>query len=131
MDISLINYHPPTKKLLFSGANNNLLLIRNNEIIEFKANKQPVGDSDHHTPFSNHKLSIKNNDIIYLYSDGYADQFGGEKDKKLKSKNFKTLLLKIHNLEMEKQKTELYTFFNNWKKNSEQLDDVCVIGIKF
>ena len=86
--------------------------------------------AENYTPFSNHEIDLIKNDVIYLYTDGYADQFGGENDKKLKSANFKKLLLKNIELEMEDQRIELLTFFNNWKNQTEQLDDVCVIGIK-
>jgi serine phosphatase RsbU (regulator of sigma subunit) len=130
MDISLINYNSESKKLFYSGANNHLLIIRNNELLEYRADKQPVGMAESYTPFSNHEIDLIKNDVIYLYTDGYADQFGGENDKKLKSANFKKLLLKNIELEMEDQRIELLTFFNNWKNQTEQLDDVCVIGIK-
>lgn len=130
MDISLINYNSESKKLFYSGANNHLLIIRNNELLEYRADKQPIGMAESYTPFSNHEIDLIKNDVIYLFTDGYADQFGGENDKKLKSANFKKLLLKNNELKMEEQQMELLTFFNNWKNQTEQLDDVCVVGIK-
>ena len=130
MDISLINYNSASKKLLYSGANNHLLIIRNNELLEYRADKQPVGMAESYTPFNNHEIDLIKNDVIYLFTDGYADQFGRENDKKLKSANFKKLLLKNNELKMEEQRMELLTFFNNWKNQTEQLDDVCVVGIK-
>jgi len=75
-------------------------------------------------------LSVKKGDVIYLSSDGFPDQFGGEKGKKLKWKGFKNLLSTMHSLPMVKQKLAIDDFFSSWKGNLEQIDDVCVIGVK-
>ena len=131
MDISLISYNSVDNQLTFSGANNSIYIIRNNALTQVKADKQPIGISDTYNPFSSHEIKIKKNDCLFMFSDGFSDQFGGENDKKLKSSNFKKLLLENHQLKMVDQKKELLNFFNKWKKNTEQLDDVCVVGIRF
>lgn len=130
MDIALCNLNLETNKLEYSGANNSLYLIRNNELIETKADKQPVGKYHEHKPFSNHVIDLQKGDTIYLFSDGYADQFGGEKGKKFMYKPFKRLLSEIHHLPMEEQKQKLIDTFNTWKGSLEQVDDVCIIGVR-
>ncbi|MCB9360814.1 MAG: SpoIIE family protein phosphatase [Flavobacteriales bacterium] len=132
MDIALCSLEQKdgSWKLKYAGANNPLWIIRNNEIIETKANKQPIGKFDELLPYTTHTIELQKGDSVYISSDGYADQFGGEKGKKLKSANFKKLLLSIQNESMEKQKQLIDEAFENWKGNLEQLDDVCVIGVK-
>src|SRR5690606_21562277 len=82
MDISLIRIDLKTAEIEWSGANNPLYYVSNNELKEIKANKQPIGFSDIVEPFKNHQVPVKKGDSIYLFTDGYADQFGGEKGKK-------------------------------------------------
>ena len=131
MDISLISYNTANNQLTFSGANNGIYIIRNNALNHVKADKQPIGIADTYTSYSSHEIKIEKNDCLFMFSDGFADQFGGENDKKLKSSNFKKLLLENHQLKMIDQKKELLNFFNKWKNQTEQLDDVCVVGIRF
>lgn len=142
MDIALCKLSGDT--LAFAGAHNPLWLVRKGnfenetpnishdslKLFEFKANKQPVGQYEHRSAFETTTITLKKGDIIYLSSDGYPDQFGGEKAKKLKSKGFKKLLLSIAQQPIPDQKRELNTHFHSWKGNLEQLDDVCVIGVK-
>ena len=116
--------------LKYAGAHNPLWIIRGGELLETKANKQPIGKFDNPEPYTTHTLELQKGDSIYIFSDGYADQFGGEKGKKLKTTNFKKLLLSIQNENMQKQKQLIDEAFENWKGNLEQLDDVCVIGVK-
>lgn len=130
MDISLCSIDYDQMKLNFAGANNPLWLVRNKELIELKGDKQPVGNYHHASPFKGHELMIEPGDLIYLFSDGYADQFGGEKGKKFKSKNLKKLLLDIHNLDFIDQKKRLNKELIQWQGEIEQLDDVCVMGIR-
>jgi len=130
MDVSLCNFNPNTLELSWAGANNPLILIRNGELIEYKADKQPVGYFSEKNDFTNHKIQLQLGDIIYLYSDGFADQFGGEKGKKYKTGRFKEYLVSISSKEIETQKELLEEEFNNWKASLEQLDDVCVIGVR-
>jgi len=116
--------------LQYSGANNPLWIIRNNELIEIKPDKQPIGKTDNPLPFSTHDIELQKGDSIYIFSDGYHDQFGGEAGKKFKTANLKKLLLSIQNKNMNNQKEALMNHFNEWKGDLEQLDDVCFIGIK-
>ena len=119
-----------TLELNYAGANNNMYLIRKNEMIEYAANRQPVGAHYKMTDFDCHTIQLQKGDTIYLFTDGYADQFGGENGKKLKYKPFKELLLTISNHPVEEQKRFLNKHFMEWKGDYEQVDDVCVIGVK-
>ena len=116
-------------KLHYAGAHNPLWIIRKGEIIETKANKQPIGQFDNPEPYTTHSFKLEKGDSIYIFSDGYVDQFGGEKGKKFKTKAFRDLLLSIQDNTMEEQKSIIDDVFEKWKENLEQLDDVCVIGI--
>ena len=130
MDLSLCSLDYNNLILEYAGANNPLIIIRNGEVIEYKANKQPIGEFDDRQPFTNHKIQLEKGDCVFLFSDGYADQFGGPKGKKFKLKTLKNLFVKIAHLSPQKQKEELENSFNNWKGDIEQLDDVCLIGVK-
>ena len=128
MDISLCVLDGTS--LHYAGANNPLWIVRNNELIEYKANKQPIGKYAKETPFLSHKLELLKDDCIYLSTDGYPDQFGGPKGKKMKAANFKKLLVSISNQSVSEQKAKINSHFINWLGDFEQLDDVCVIGVK-
>jgi serine phosphatase RsbU (regulator of sigma subunit) len=130
MDIALIHLHKKSRVLEYAGAHNPLWYIRDGELHEIKANKQPIGKFDHRSDFVNHELQLMEGDCVYIFTDGYADQFGGEKGKKLKSSNFKRLLLEIWRLPMSEQKEKLDMTIENWRGDIEQLDDICVIGIR-
>ena len=123
--------HSPAT-LQYAGAHNALWIIRNGatEVEEIKANKQPIGKYDELHPYTTHTLELNSGDSIYIFSDGYVDQFGGEKGKKFKSANFKKLLLSVQNESMEKQKELIDKAFGDWRGNLEQIDDVCVIGVR-
>ncbi|MBD3638650.1 MAG: tetratricopeptide repeat protein [Crocinitomicaceae bacterium] len=116
----------------YAGANNPLWIIRNGsaEIEEVKADKQPIGLFDDLSPFTTHSLKLHSGDTIYIFSDGYPDQFGGTKGKKMKSKTFKETLLSIKDKPMSEQKEFLDKNFENWKGEFEQIDDVLVIGVR-
>ena len=128
MDIALCSIEG--MKLEYAGANNPLWIIRNNEIIEVKPDKQPIGMFEMAKPFAGHEFSLEKGDVIYVFTDGYVDQFGGVKGKKFKSKALRELLLSIQNISMEEQKQVLYKTFHNWKGEIEQIDDVCIFGVK-
>jgi serine phosphatase RsbU (regulator of sigma subunit) len=130
MDISLCSLNYQTKVLQWSGANNPLWLIRHNELIEFSPDKQPIGKYSGQHLFTNHEISLMKGDLIYVFTDGFADQFGGEKGKKFKSSKLKELFLQLQAIPITLQKSELNTAFEKWKGNLEQVDDVCVIGVK-
>jgi serine phosphatase RsbU (regulator of sigma subunit) len=117
-------------KLQYAGAHNPLWICRDNKLLETKADKQPIGNFEFSKKFTNHSIELQKNDIIYLNTDGYADQFGGEQGKKMKRKYFKTYLTEISSLPIQEQKEVLDTTFENWKGNFEQIDDVCIMGIK-
>ena len=128
MDIALCSLNK--NKLNYSGANNPLWIIRKGavEIEEYKANKQPIGNYINSKPFDTHEIELFEGDTIYIFSDGFSDQFGGDKGKKFKASNFKKLLLSIQGKSPEEQKIVINDTFENWKGSLEQLDDVCVIG---
>lgn len=132
MDISLGCLNVKTRELLWSGANNPLWIVpaESKEIIEWKPDKQPIGTYAEVKPFSTHSMVLEPKTTIYLFTDGYADQFGGENGKKFKYKQFKESILAIHDRPMEEQKEHLETTFESWKGELEQVDDVCVIGIR-
>ena len=119
-----------TNHITYSAANNNPVLIHNNELMELESDRMPVGMGERKEEFKIHTIDAKSGDILYLYTDGYADQFGGPRGKKFKYKQLNELLLSIHPKPLNVQHVELKNAFENWKGNLEQVDDVCVIGIK-
>ena len=131
MDISLIRIHLKTYETLWAGAYNPLWIYKpDGELIEFKADKQPVGYSEITTDFKDNHYQLSKGDMIYLFTDGYADQFGGNVGKKFKYRQLKDRLLQIKNLAPEEQKKKLNQYFEDWQGNLEQVDDVLIIGIK-
>ncbi len=130
MDIALCSID--NNLLEFAGANNPFWLIRTGttEIVEIKGDKQPIGKFSSAVPFKSHSVTLHKGDTFYIFSDGYADQFGGEKGKKFSAKRFKSLLLSIQNKDMTEQKEIIHKTFETWKGNLEQLDDVCIIGVR-
>lgn len=128
MDITLITIEG--NNLQFAGANNSLWILRNNEHITLRADKQPIGKFEINLPYSTKDFELQKGDVLYLFSDGYADQFGGEKGKKLKLKALLELFLAINQRPMKDQKEELLQFFNDWRTGYEQVDDVCVVGVR-
>ncbi|MBD3636345.1 MAG: tetratricopeptide repeat protein [Crocinitomicaceae bacterium] len=151
MDIALCRLNGT--KVQYSGAHNPLWIIRplanqdenakhhfppeakverfkNYLFVELKADKQPIGDYPNPKPYTTHSLELKKGDSIYIFTDGFLDQFGGEKGKKFKASNFKKLLISVQSQSMEAQKEYLNSTFEKWKGNLEQLDDVCVIGVR-
>lgn len=131
MDVSLYILDHKKRKLEFSGANNPLIIIRDKEIIEIKGDKMPIGIHYRaEEPFSNHKVDLMEGDVVYSFTDGYPDQFGGRNGKKFLSKNFKELLLKIHDKPMNKQKEILEKTLLEWQGSFERVDDILVMGVK-
>ncbi|MCK4749370.1 MAG: SpoIIE family protein phosphatase, partial [Bacteroidales bacterium] len=130
MDLALTCYIPGENMLEFAGAFNPLYLIRNGEILETKADKTSIGRSSLNTEveYTNHRMEVQPGDTVYLFSDGYADQFGGELMKKFKYRNLKELLLKIQDQTMEQQRNTLNQTIEDWKGDVAQLDDILVIG---
>jgi serine phosphatase RsbU (regulator of sigma subunit) len=130
MDISLCSFDLENNKLEYAGAINSLFYISENKLTEVKGDKQPIGQYAKIKPFTQHSIDLVAGDKVYLFSDGYPDQFGGEKGKKFMYKRFRDLILTISDKEFSKQKNMLEDDFNHWKQDLEQLDDVCVIGVK-
>ncbi len=128
MDIALCSLEG--NRLQYAGAHNPLWIVRNGEILEIKADRQPIGKSRLTEPFTTHTVNLQKADSIYIFSDGYVDQFGGEKGKKFKSMAFKELLISIQNRPMEEQRILIDETFENWKGKLEQIDDVVVMGVK-
>ncbi|HTF04441.1 MAG TPA: SpoIIE family protein phosphatase, partial [Bacteroidia bacterium] len=130
MDISICAYKPHLKNLQWAGANNPLWLIRNGDLLETKADKQPIGRNENSKPFSNHSFTLTEGDSVYLFTDGFADQFGGDRQKKLTRKRFKELLLSVQSDPMKEQGTKLDQFITAYRKDLEQVDDILVMGVR-
>ena len=128
MDIALCSLNGTT--LQYAGANNPLWIIRGGEVLVTKANKQPIGNFRSSEPFTTQSIELQKDDTVYVFSDGYVDQFGGEKGKKFMAKAFKKLLLSVQGKAMDAQKQILNDAFKSWKGELEQVDDVCVIGVR-
>ncbi|NOY37549.1 MAG: SpoIIE family protein phosphatase [Chlorobi bacterium] len=131
MDLAFCALDRENRLLEFAGAFNPLYLIRDNNLIEYKADRFSVGlGEEENQRFTNHKLSLISGDKIYMFSDGYADQFGGPQGKKFMYRRFRHLLLSIHHLPLDQQKTIIYDTFLAWKGDLEQVDDILIIGVE-
>lgn len=131
MDIALCVIDTKANTLMFAGAYNPLYLVRNSELIEFKGDKMPVGvHINEKESFTLHEIALQKNDCIYMFSDGYVDQFGGNDNRKFMSRNFKELLLKVSSKEMAEQKLILDDTIDQWIGPHDQLDDILVMGIR-
>jgi serine phosphatase RsbU (regulator of sigma subunit) len=132
MDMVLCRLNPETKELVFAAANNPLWLLRNGEIKEYKPDKQPVGiGSEGFEHFSQHTIQLQKEDAVYIFSDGFADQFGGPKGKKFKYRQLEEVLIASAGKTLNEQKASLDKHFEEWRGMLEQVDDVCVIGVRF
>ncbi|MEW6468646.1 MAG: SpoIIE family protein phosphatase [Bacteroidota bacterium] len=132
MDISFCSLDRKNNLLEFAGAFNPLYLIRDGELQEIKGNKFPIGVflGKEARSFTNHKLEVQKGDVIYIFSDGYADQFGGPKGKKFMQNQFKQLLLKIHQDPLDLQRETLDRRIEEWRGDEEQVDDMLVMGVR-
>jgi len=132
MDIALVAIDPKNRKIEYAGAYNPLYLIRDGQLIETKGDKFPIGlaQDDDVRLFTNHSFDLQEGDCIYIFSDGYPDQFGGPQGKKFKYDNFRSLLFKIHQLSPRKQLKMVERGFEDWKGDLPQLDDVLLIGFR-
>ena len=118
-------------EIKWAGANNPIWFITSKgEFKELKGDKQPIGKYETRKPFTTHTVQLKDSDCLYLFSDGYADQFGGPKGKKFKYAKLRELLLKHHQEDMQSQLGKLDVTFNEWRGTLEQVDDVCLIGVR-
>ena len=137
MDIALCVLNNKEQTLQYAGANNPLYIIRKNseskehELLEYKADRMPIGIfPKDHLSFNNNDIKLEEDDRIYMFSDGFADQFGGEKGNKFKSKNLKNLILSVQDKSMEEQKKWMENSLDEWQGNYNQVDDILLIGIK-
>jgi serine phosphatase RsbU (regulator of sigma subunit) len=132
MDVSIICIDP-VRKVKWAGANRPLVIIgTDGKLVKIDGDKFPVGgvQSNHDRQFITHDVPVGDWAMAYMFSDGYADQFGGDRGKKFMVKRFNTLLLEIHKLDPEEQKRRLEENFSDWRKNHEQVDDVLIVGIE-
>ncbi len=130
MDISLCVIDKKTLSVKWAGANNPIWFLSGGKMNELTANKQPIGRSDNPVPFKTHTIQLAKGDSIYLFTDGFPDQFGGEKGKKFKYRPFQEYLFVNSSQSMQEQKTNLFQTFETWRGLLEQIDDVCVVGIR-
>jgi serine phosphatase RsbU (regulator of sigma subunit) len=130
MDCVLCCFDLKSRVLEYASANNHFYIIRGKELITCHADKMHVGMGLRKDPFTYSKIQLKENDIVYTFTDGYADQFGGPKGKKFKSRQLEELLLSIAGLPLQEQKEILNNSFNEWKGALDQVDDVLVIAVK-
>ena len=136
MDMAICIYDKTNNTLQYAGANNSLYVVRKNrhekpEIIVYRADRQPIGIYVAEKEFKNHIHKIENNDIIYMFTDGYRDQAGGKTGRKLKSKKFREILLSVHDKTLNEQKNVLNDCFLKWKGIYKQTDDILILGKKF
>ena len=133
VDLSLISYNRNTRELAFAGARRKAMLIREGELSLLKGDLFPVGglNLEISKTFTHQQLTLQPGDMIYLGSDGYQDQFGGPKGKKMTAKRLHEFILDISSYELRFQKILLLQYFNEWKGELPQIDDVCLMGIRF
>lgn len=132
MDLSLCVVDPQNKTIDYAGANNPIYIFRNKQFTEIKADKMPIGylDDLKQRRFTNHRIELEPGDTVYIFSDGYADQFGGPKGKKFMVNQFRNLLASIHHLPLSEQQDVLERTIENWRGGLEQVDDILVIGFR-
>lgn len=132
MDLAMCTLDPATRQLQYAGVFNPAYVITKNELVQLKADKFPIGiNTDGITDnYTNQTMLLDAGDMIYLFSDGFADQFGGPKGKKYMYNQFRQFLLYIHTLPVEEQRRRLLEEFHRWKGQQEQVDDVLVIGVR-
>lgn len=131
MDVALAVFDSENNSVRYSGAFRPMILLRDNELIEFEANRYPIGFyADVEKIFVSKEIELKKEDTFYFFTDGYCDQFGGELKKKFNKKRFKELLLSLQGMEMKEQHSFLQYALLNWRQAVPQLDDVCIIGVR-
>jgi serine phosphatase RsbU (regulator of sigma subunit) len=130
MDIAYCILDKKRNRLEFAGAFNPLYLIRKGELTEYKADRMPIGYHIKQAQFTNHEIELKKGDTIYIFSDGYYDQFGGPKDKRFSSGRLKKMLKEVSSLPMEEQKEIIEARYQDWKRETEQVDDIIFLGVR-
>lgn len=132
MDLSMIVHFKKKNELHFSGAMRPIYIIRDGDLLEYKGTKSSIGSNSYNrnVEFENVVIPVQSGDTIYQFTDGYPDQFGGEKNKKLRTKPFKRLILEVSSLPMDKQKQELEKFYEEWRGIQDQVDDILIFAYK-
>jgi len=131
MDMALCTLDPEELMLQYAGANCPLYLVRGGQVLQYSPDKMPIGGFElQGKAFTDHNIQLQKGDVVYIFSDGYADQFGGPRGKKFLYRRFRELLVEIHGLPMERQKIMLLEALNQWKGAHEQVDDILVIGMR-
>ncbi|MDI1355524.1 MAG: tetratricopeptide repeat protein [bacterium] len=131
MDCSIVTFNFKEQHLKYAAANNPIWVVRKNELLEFLPDKMPVGKHDHENiSFKQHTIDFQKDDLLYLFTDGLPDQFGGPKGKKFMYKQLKEVLLNAAHLQMHEQKKVLQDAFKHWKGEAEQVDDITIVGIR-
>jgi tetratricopeptide (TPR) repeat protein/serine phosphatase RsbU (regulator of sigma subunit) len=131
MDLAMILLNRENLTLHFAGANNPLLIVREGEMISYEGDRMPIGVHIYdEEAFTNQIVNLKKGDKLYMFSDGYVDQFGGKRGRKLMSKNFKNLLLETSQFPLKEQREKLEQFFDKWKGDQKQIDDIVIIGLE-
>jgi serine phosphatase RsbU (regulator of sigma subunit)/Tfp pilus assembly protein PilF len=130
MDMTLCRIDKNTMELVYAAANNSLYVLREGTLHEHKPDKQPIGYYTDPKPFTQHTVQLQKEDVLYTFTDGYADQFGGQKGKKFKYKQLQELLVAVHTQPMEKQRDMLNDTLEQWRGDLAQVDDILVVGIK-
>jgi serine phosphatase RsbU (regulator of sigma subunit) len=134
MDMALCVYDKANNKIQYAGAHNPLIIIRNNELIQYDADEMPIGYYENQTEyFTNNEIDIMPGDMTYMFSDGYPDQFGMDKGRKKKYmiKRFRDFLMKIHHEDLPVQARLLEDNLDAWRGELKQLDDILVMGVRF
>ena len=130
MDAAFCVLNKTQNKLYFSGGYNSCIILRGVELIEHRGDRQHIGYSDNPKPFTNQTINVQSGDQIFLCTDGYQDQFGGERGKKFSKRRLHQLLIDSSQLSMQDKGIFLETEFRNWKRDMEQVDDVTILGLK-
>ncbi len=131
MDMALCNYDPERRVLEYAGANSPLYVVRGEEVLKYSPDKRPIGSfalTGHQ--FTDHRINLEQGDMVYVFSDGYADQFGGPNGKKYLYRRFRELLVQISKYPTEQQRSMLEQAFQGWRGGHEQVDDILVIGMR-
>ena len=131
LDIALCVIDTDNHEIQFAGANNPLYVVHNSELIEYRSDKMPIGYALEYHEFTNKTIELVRGDTFYIFSDGYMDQFGGEKNKKFKPQRFQNLIKEIHDKPMEEQREILYMTLEEWKGDQDQVDDIIIIGFRY
>ena len=130
MDVAFCVLNKNRDELYFSGAFNSCVILRGEELLEFKGDKQHIGFTDDPKPFKNHSIGVQKGDMIFLYTDGFMDQFGGPNTRKYTKKRLQKTIMNLKELPMEVIGAALDDEFLNWKMGEEQTDDVTILGIR-